>query len=95
MVLRGTCTSVRPRSFATHVETGRPQIEHSVYALRAREPNEGAGGPAGGLQPRRGAALRGLAAEGLHDPAFVALPVAVLVGGPLVVLLLALCQPDF
>jgi hypothetical protein len=25
MVLRGTCTSVRPCSFATHVETGRPQ----------------------------------------------------------------------
>src|SRR5450755_4247987 len=82
MVLRGTCTSVRPRSFATHVETGRPQIEAVVYALCADEPNDPTGGPAGS------------SAHGLHDPALVALPVAVFFVVALVVLLLALGKSD-
>jgi two-component system invasion response regulator UvrY len=42
MVLRGTCTSVRPCSFETHVETGRPQEGIKAapfYSDRPEAPN--------------------------------------------------------
>src|ERR1700722_4498743 len=101
MVLRGTCTSVRPRSFATHVEAGRPQSNRQFTLYRPsnqmsppgpRRACRSAGRPTHMRVPMRES--RALSAHGLHDPALVALPVAVFVVGALVVLFLALCQPD-
>src|ERR1700734_2576173 len=70
-------------------------IERAVYALWTREPNDSAG-PRGATGPGCGSAIAAptSAPHGFHNPALVALPVAILLIGALVMLLLTLGEAD-
>src|SRR5262245_31346772 len=73
--------SVRLSRFATHVETGRPR--KSIGSIHA-----------GGRAVCKTAGILRIGSAAAQDARLVAIPVALLLGGALVVLLLALGESD-